>query len=349
MGHQDSAGKADAAPIVGAGPADAPLSHLGPQWFAIVMGWCGLGVAWHRAQPVLGPTADLLSALASLVALGIFLLLAVATVLRWRRHPAAVAADLRHPVRHAFVAAIPVSLILLGTLALAHGFGPGLVHAFWIPGVALQFVVTVWVLGRWLAGLSGWPALSPVLFIPVVGNVLVPLAGIPLGHPNLSWAFFAIGAFFWPIVVALLLARQSQQPLPPALQPSWFILVAPPAVIALDVAVLGLGSGPMFAMLGLAVFSLALALRIVPRLTRLAFGMPFWALSFPVAAFTALLLRAAQVETALLWPAVVMLVVVSIIVLGLSLATLRGLSNHSLLKAEPAPAAPAPAPASGGH
>ena len=29
----------------------APLKHLMPGWFAIVMGWSGLALAWHRATP----------------------------------------------------------------------------------------------------------------------------------------------------------------------------------------------------------------------------------------------------------------------------------------------------------
>jgi tellurite resistance protein len=313
----------------------SPLSHLGPQWFAIVMGWCGLALAWHRAEPMFGGGAALVAAVAGVIATTVFVALAVASLLRWRRHPAALSADMRHPVRHAFFAAVPISLLLLSTLAVSLGLDHGVARALWAPGVALQFLVTVWVLGRWPAGASGWSAKSPVLFIPIVGNVLVPLAGIPLGHPNLSWAFFGIGAFFWPIVTALLLARQAQQPLPEALQPSWFILVTPPAIIGLDAPALGFGEPLVFAMIGLGTFFFALALRIAPRLPKLPFGMPFWAMSFPLAAFSALLLRTAQSEASLAVPAVAMLAVASVIVIWLSLATIRGLRHGSLLKAEP--------------
>jgi tellurite resistance protein len=317
------------------GGAHAALKHLGPQWFAIVMGWCGLALAWHRAEPVFGPVAGTVSALSGAVGLLVFLALAVLSVVRWQRHPDAVAGDMRHPVRHAFFAAVPISLMLLGTLAVALGLDHRLARALWLPGVALQFVATVWVLGRWPTGTSSWPAKSPVLFIPIVGNVLVPLAGMPLGHPNLSWAFLAIGAFFWPIVVALLLARQSQQPLPDALQPSWFILVAPPAVIGLVLPAMGFGPEAVFAMIGLAAFCLALALRIAPRLPKLPFGMPFWAMSFPLAAFAALLLRTSEGEPSLRLAGVAMLAIASVVVLWLSLATIRGLRNRSLLQPEP--------------
>ena len=38
-------------------PGDSPLRHLGPAWFSIVMGLCGLSLAWHRAAVSLGPAA----------------------------------------------------------------------------------------------------------------------------------------------------------------------------------------------------------------------------------------------------------------------------------------------------
>jgi len=321
----------------GAVPASAgdALRHLGPQWFAIVMGWCGLALAWHRAEPIFGKAAGTLSGLAGGVALAAFAVLAVASLIRWRRFPDAVADDLRHPVRHAFFAAVPISLMLLGTLAVALGVAHDLARVPWAVGLVLQFAATVWVLGRWPVGASSWPAKSPVLFIPIVGNVLVPLAGMPMGHPNLSWAFLGIGAFFWPVVVALLLARQSHQPLPERLQPSWFILIAPPAVIGLALPAMGFGQGAVFAMIGLAAFSFALALRVAPRLPKLPFGMPFWAMSFPLAAFAALLLRNSQAEPLLRLPAVAMLALASVVVLWLSLATIRGVRNRSLLQPEP--------------
>jgi tellurite resistance protein len=321
-----------AATLAGAG---APLRHLGPQWFAVVMGWCGLALAWHRAEPIFGGLAHTLASAAAAVGLLVFAALIVASLLRWQRHPASVAEDIRHPVWHAFFAAVPISLMLFGTLGVALGFDHDLARAPWALGVVLQFAATVWVLGRWPTGASSWPAKSPVLFIPVVGNVLVPLAGMPLGHPNVSWAFLAIGTFFWPIVVALVLARQSQQPMPERLLPSWFILVAPPAVVGLIAPAMGFGQGGVFAMVGLATFSLALALRIAPKLPKLPFGMPFWAMSFPLAAFAALMLRTAVAEPSLQLPAILLLSAASLVVLWLSLATVRGLRNGSLLQPEP--------------
>ena len=34
-----------------------PLKFVGPPWFAVVMGLCGLALAWHRAVPLMGEMA----------------------------------------------------------------------------------------------------------------------------------------------------------------------------------------------------------------------------------------------------------------------------------------------------
>ena len=118
------------------------------------------------------------SPMGRLVGLVMFVLLAALSLLRWQRHPQALADDLRHPVRHAFVAAVPVSLILLASVAVALVGPSAPAEALWWLGCGLQLAVTVWTLGRWLSPGKGlaWPAITPVLFIPVVGNVLAPLA-----------------------------------------------------------------------------------------------------------------------------------------------------------------------------
>ena len=69
---------------------------------------------------------------------------------------------------------------------------------------------TAWVLARcWKGAQQGglqWARATPALFITVVGNGLVPLAGVPLGQPEWSAAQFGIGLLFWPVVTVLLRA-----------------------------------------------------------------------------------------------------------------------------------------------
>jgi tellurite resistance protein len=137
------------------------LIFLQPGWFVIVMGLSGLSLAWHSAVQILGDTAGagamVIGALAALV----FAVLAGLSLLRWQRYPQALAEDLRHPVRHPLVAALPVSLLLLATVATALTGASAPAMALWILGSAWQFGVTVWALARWRAGsratrTAGW-------------------------------------------------------------------------------------------------------------------------------------------------------------------------------------------------
>jgi len=336
-----------------------PLKFLMPGWFSLVMGLCGLSLAWHRAVPVLGDMANGIALVSGVLALGVFGVLLVASLLRASRYPAALADDLKHPVRHAFVAAFPVSLLLLATVGVALDGAEGglstLWRAVWWAGSLGQFWATVWVMGRWLApivtapgqgpGNTGlWPAVTPVLLIPVVGNVLAPLAGLPLGHAGWALAQFGIGAFLWPVVIALILVRRiAHSPLPDRILAAWFIVVAPPAVIGLVLAQLSeRGQAPLIAaqaLWGLALFFLLWVLPVLKRAIGQPFGVAFWALSFPLAAFTALTLRLVELQGgtagALQMTGVLLLAATSMVVLWLGFATVKGLRDGSLLAPEP--------------
>jgi tellurite resistance protein len=327
-----------------------PLKFLMPGWFSLVMGLCGLSLAWHSAGSVLGEMASGVALVIGALAALVFLALLVASVVRMSRYRAALADDLKHPVRHAFVAAFPVSLLLLSTVGVVL-LGPSpLWNAVWWLGSLTQLWATVWVLGHWLAPVAAsqpghgpgntglWPAVTPVLLIPVVGNVLAPLAGLPLGHTLWSNAQLGIGLFFWPLVVALMLVRRlAHSPLPERILPSWFITIAPPSVLGLVMLQMRAPQEVALAFWGVAAFFVLWLLPIVRRIAGQPFGVAFWALSFPFAAFSSLTLRLAGVvgSDALQTVGVLLLASTSIIVLWLAFATVRGLREGSLLAPEP--------------
>lgn len=323
--------------------SDAPLKYLGPQWFAIVMGWGGLGLAWIRVGPVSdGQWARTVAAWVAAVAIAIYLILTVLSMIRIVRHRAAVAEDLAHPVRHAFVGAFAVSTIVIAALCAALWPASGLGRPIFVVGASLQAAVTVWVVSGWFRRGFRWPAATPVLMIPIVGNVLVPLAGVPLGFLKLSWCYLALGLLMWPVVLTLILARTSVLPMPDRLLPSWYITVAPPAVSGIALSVVGAPGWTLNIMAGLAVFFALCALTTLPQLRKLEFGMPFWAMSFPSAALSAVASALALSMPEVAGMAQILIGLVSALILWLSLMTIRGLFAGSLLVAEPAP------PSSGG-
>ena len=324
----------------------APLEHLFPAWFALVMGWTGLAQAWLRGTDLLGDTALGLALVAGGFAALIFCLLCLASVWRLKLHLHAVIKDLQHPIRHAFMATFPVSVILLAALgaALFQDTHPTLdlaLEVFWCAGSVLEFVATGWVISRWLrphaeGGLQ-WPALTPALFIPVVGNVLAPLGGVPLGFESWSVAQFGIGLLLWPILQTLLFVRWGQVgPLPAKLSPTLFICVAPPSAVGLSLLVMQAPVLLAWAAWGMALFFLALTLTQLEAMRAQPFGMSFWGMSFPLAAFSALTLRLASTPSGawLQLPALGMLALTSLVILGLTLGTWRGLRNGNLLVAD---------------
>lgn len=332
-------------------PASTPLKFLAPGWFAIAMGLCGLSLAWSRAVPVLGDLAGAIAVAVGALALLVFVVLAALSLLRWLRHPEAVTEDLRHPVRHAFVAAVPASIVLLATVATAVAGPSRLAVLVWMVGAVAQFAVTVWVMARWLKGNREggfvWAGLTPVLFIPIVGNVLTPLAGVALGLPEWSAAQFGVGVVLWPVTLTLLAVRLGQIGLwPDRMLAATFITIAPPSVIGLGV--LQLGAPPLlgWALWGLGLFFLCWSATLFKRVVAQPFSIAFWGLSFPLAAFTALTLRLSeQAAPAFASLGLVLLALTSIVIAALLLGTVQGLRRGSLLVPEPAPAALVPTPA----
>lgn len=329
-------------------PSPTPLKFLQPGWFSLVMGLSGLALAWQAATPWLGEMASGVALVTGGLAALVFVALTVASLRRWQRHAQALEADLRHPVRHAFVATIPVSLLLLATLAHTLGLAGWGVVALWWAGSLLQWWATLWVLGRWLSAMPAaspplgeglWPSVTPVLFIPLVGNVVAPLAGVGLGHEMWSAAQFGVGLLFWPVVLTLTLARRiAHGPLPERLMPTWAITLAPPAVVGLGLLTFGASTLWAVAAWGMALFSLLWVGAQGKRLVGQPFGLAFWALSFPLASFTTLTLKLASTtgESGFQTTGMVLLAITSLVLLGLMLATVRGLRDGTLLAPEPA-------------
>lgn len=321
----------------------APLKFLHPGWFSLVMGLVGLALAWRSASPLLGDMAQGVALVVGGLAVITFGVLAVASLVRWQHHPDALEDDLKHPVRHGFVATVPVSLLLLATLAHALGLGGPAILGLWWLGSLLQWWATLWVLGRWLAPMPGapgalWPSITPVLFIPVVGNVVAPLAGVALGAPTWAATQFGVGLLFWPLVLVLVLMRRiSHSALPDRLLPTWAITLAPPAVVGLCLMVFEAPTTVVVACWGMGLFMLLWVGAQGKRMVSQPFSIAFWAMSFPLAAFTTLTLQLglAMGSRGLQTAGLVMLAITSLVVFALGLATFRGLRQGTLLTPEP--------------
>jgi tellurite resistance protein len=316
------------------------VQHLGFAWFAMVMGWCGLSLAWYRAEFLWGNVAVWVSAVLGVVAACVWMALMLGTVARLWWFPEAVRADLKHPVRHVFVATMPASWVLLASVGATHWGFSWWADALWMLGSAglmgvSGVVVLSWFRSDWRQD-RFWLGMTPALFIPVVGNVLPALAGVGLGHPVWAAVQFGLAALLWPVAWGLIGWRIHRLGMwPQRLLPLTFITVAPPSVLALSGMNLGL---PLWVVEGLwcvALLFLGGSAFVARRIFKQAFGMPFWGMSFPLAAFAALsLVLSLDRVGAQAW-ALVGLLLVSGLFLWLGLSTAVGIWQGRLLLPEP--------------
>ncbi|MGD9959386.1 SLAC1 anion channel family protein [Nocardioides sp.] len=272
-----------------ASDARARLAHFPVTFFATVMGLAGLSIAWARAAAVIDVPSRVGEALfwASLCLYAAVLLAYGAKVVL---HPHAVREELAHPVRIAFVPTITIALLLVATAG--QHLATSLAEVLWWGGAAGQLMLTLYVLSSWINRPTfSLEHVTPAWFIPVVGLVVVPLAGVQFASREVSWFFFAVGVTFWIPLLAMVLSRLfvHDRPVPARLLPTLAVLIAPPAVAA--VAYLRLvpegGEGPVPRLLYyVALFFALLFLAQVNRLRKLPFFLSWWAYAFPFAALS---------------------------------------------------------------
>ena len=262
------------------------LKYFPAAFFSVVMGLTGLTLAWEKAAVVYGFSDTIARTLLIISALAL-LLIVMTYALKAKKYPAAVLEEFHHPIKMSFFPAFSISLILISiaTLHLAHTLSLYL----WAAGTLIHLGFTLYTLSQWIHHPKFKIAHStPAWFIPVVGNILVPIAGVDHGFVELSWFFFSIGIIYWIILKTLIFNRMFfHEPLPQKLLPTLFILIAPHAVGFISYVKLN-GAVDNFAhiLFYAAIFLVLLLVVQLPKFSRIKFFMSWWAYSFPLAAST---------------------------------------------------------------
>ena len=255
-------------------------------FYAITMGLFGLTLALHAASRVMewvGPFSNIMF----WVSMVVFAIITIGYAAKAAIHPSAFKAEWNHPIRATFFPAASISLLLMSVAFLPEN--AGIANILWIIGAGLQGVLTLAIIGRWIGHKPfEYSHINPAWFIPAVGNVVVPIAGVQLGYVELSWLFFSGGLLFWIILLTLVMNRLIfHTPLPGKLLPTLVIMIAPPAVAFISYLHLS-GGVDAFAriLLNLGYVFALIVLTQIPRIVKLPFAMSFWALSFPIASLT---------------------------------------------------------------
>ena len=251
------------------------------------MGLGGLTIATENLEKHFGAAGYASIALLSLTT-AVWLSLVVAYVIKWIRFPAAVRAELDHPIRLSFFPASSIGLILIA--ASFYRYLPDLSNVLWWIAVVAQLAFTLIILNRWIHSEHFTiEHNSPAWFIPILANLLVPISGAPLGHEEVSYFFFAIGIVFWLPLMAISLNRSFFfAPIPQRLLPTLFIMIVPPAVGFTAWTALHGGKlddfGRILYFVGL--FMTLMVISQWRKFVGLPFALTWWAFSFPLATIT---------------------------------------------------------------
>jgi tellurite resistance protein len=268
------------------------IQYFPISFFAVILGLGGTTIAVQRAESILE-----LPFTFGIYLLGLTLLLFVAIsgiyLYKLVRYPAEVKHELAHPIKINFFPTFSIALLLLSISFL--GIHDGVSFGFWLAGALAHLLFTLGVMSVWInSDAFHINHSNPAWFIPVVGNLIVPVAGVEHASKEIGWFFFSIGFIFWILLFATFFYRIIfHSPMPQKLLPTLFIMVAPPAVgfIAytrlMEQEVAGFGVDPFGRVLYyFALFLFIMLLTQYRLFYRIKFYLSWWAYSFPIAAMT---------------------------------------------------------------
>lgn len=312
------------------------LQNFPISWFAVIMGMAGFSVAWNRAEHILHLPFALSPLLQGLTTV-FFLILTVMYGVKIFRYPANVLAEINHPVKIAFLPTFSISLLLLSIMFT--GSHRTLALYLWIFGTILHFGMTLYILSSWIhQNKYEIKHLNPAWFIPVVGNILVPVVGVQYASPDLSWFFFSVGLFFWPVLTAIIFYRLIfHQSLPERFMPTLFIFIAPPSVACISLFNLTGSLGEAGRILYfIALFFFILVVIQAKFFLRCKFFLSWWAYSFPVAALTIATLLMAKESNAPFysWLATGLLAALTLLIVTLLILTVKAIIGKTICTEE---------------
>jgi tellurite resistance protein len=263
--------------------------------FAIVMGLTGLTIAFGKFYHMQWLPKIFYEIMLGVVLL-LFSVIGVLYLLKAVYHTDRVREDFRHRIRVNITSTISISILLL-SIAF-YTYFPLLGVVLWWLGTLLHTWLMYKTVTFWIEHNFEIHHFNPTWFIPVVGNILVPVVGVDLVPPLVTAFYFAAGMFFWMVLFTVFLYRAVfHAQLPGKFVPTFFVLLAPPAVGFISYMRIA-ASWDMFAvsLYLIALFFVGMLLFLARSFFRLNFFLSWWVFTFPLAAMTIASVVAFQVS-----------------------------------------------------
>ncbi|MGM0520278.1 MAG: SLAC1 anion channel family protein [Campylobacterota bacterium] len=253
--------------------------------YATVMGVTGLALVYKKIGEVLTfPTifGDILGYLAAFM----FVVITIFYLKKVFKFKKEFISELNHPVRVNFFAASSISILLL-SIFFRHEFEQ-LSYVLFVIGSLVHIFFTLFTIKFWINNNLEITHSNPAWFIPIVGNLIVPVAGEGFISNEVLYFYFSIGIFFWFILFAIILNRIIfHKQFAAKFMPTLFILIAPPAIGFLAYIKMT-GGLDFFAhiLFSLALFFTILVFVMYKNYLKIRFFISWWAFTFPMAAVT---------------------------------------------------------------
>jgi len=293
------------------------LEHMPIQLFAIIMGLSGFAIVFAKAYHALEFPYWIYTSILFIDTV-LFLVIFTAYMFKLLLYTQAVKKEFYHPIKSSFMAAISISFLLL-SIAF-YDYAPTVSILLWYIGAPLQLIFTLIIVRYWISNELKVVHSNPAWFIPIVGNVLVPIIGVEAAPISVSLFFFTYGLFFWIVLFTIMMYRIIfHHPLAKKLIPTFFIFIAPPAVGFVSYFRITNGSIDMFSMFlySVGVFTLVLLLFMMKMYDIKEFFISWWAYTFPLASITIATLMLEMVyHSSVTYTASVSLIVLTSVVVG---------------------------------
>ena len=253
--------------------------------FATIMGLGGLTLVYERLNAIFSFPNYL-----ALFMLGIstflFFLVLIFYILKLIKYKDEVIKEFSHPIRVNFFAAFSISMLIL-SIDYRHYY-TNVSELFFIFGAIFHIFFTYYTIRFWINNNLEMQHSNPAWFIPIVGNLIVPIAGKGFVDDSILYFYFSIGIFFLIILFSIILNRIIfHNQFAPKFMPTLFILIAPPSIGFISYIKLT-GSLDFFAQIlfNLGLFFTILVFVMYKNFVKIKFFISWWAFTFPMAAVT---------------------------------------------------------------
>ncbi len=311
------------------------LARLPVGLFGISVGMFSLVGAWRRAASYGWDTAASIADFLIWPVTAIWLVSLLLYACKYKRHPQVVMRESRHPVQGSLQALLPLS----GLLAIIQFHQPdqGVWLVLALLALSLHAVIAFRVISALATGQMPANAMTPALYLPVVGGALVGGMTIAaLGYSGWAALLFGLGLLGWGLLEARILHRLLNEPMPAALRPTIGIELAPSIITTLTAATIWPQLSAEILMIGLGVAA-APFIGVMARYRwwyQVPFSIGFWSFSFPVAALSGTVIEVVHRGGWPSWIGIAALLVASMVIAFLILRTAMLLVQRRFLPSE---------------